>query len=81
MKWLSRLRNATGLNILPAPVRKLIVAVIRIHHPFDWPGDDRSAGTRLYSDFHWARSFGHGIRVGAPNNPSDAGYDRQGPRP
>ena len=28
MKWLSRVRNATGLNILPAPVRKLIVAVI-----------------------------------------------------
>lgn len=28
MKWLAKIRNATGLNILPAPVRKLIVAVI-----------------------------------------------------
>ena len=28
MKWLSRVKNATGLNILPAPLRKLIVAVI-----------------------------------------------------
>ena len=28
MKWLSRLKNATGLNILPAPLRKLIVGVI-----------------------------------------------------
>lgn len=28
MKWLTRVRNATGLNILPAPLRKLIVAVI-----------------------------------------------------
>jgi tellurite resistance protein TerC len=30
MKWLSRLRAAVGLNILPAPLRKLIVAVIGI---------------------------------------------------
>jgi uncharacterized protein (TIGR02611 family) len=30
MKWLSRVRAATGLNILPAPLRKLIVAVIGI---------------------------------------------------
>jgi len=28
MKWLAKIRNATGLNILPAPVRKLIIAVI-----------------------------------------------------
>ena len=28
MKWLSRVRAAVGLNILPAPLRKLIVAVI-----------------------------------------------------
>lgn len=28
MQWLSRLRAAVGLNILPAPLRKLIVAVI-----------------------------------------------------
>lgn len=28
MKWLSRVRNATGLHLLPAPFRKLIVAVI-----------------------------------------------------
>jgi hypothetical protein len=30
MKWLSRLRAAVGLNILPAPLRKLIVAVIGV---------------------------------------------------
>jgi uncharacterized protein (TIGR02611 family) len=30
MKWLSRIRAAGGLNILPAPLRKLIVAVIGI---------------------------------------------------
>ena len=30
MKWLARVRNATGLNILPAPLRKLIVAVIGV---------------------------------------------------
>ncbi len=30
MKWLSRIRNAIGLNILPAPLRKLIVAVIGV---------------------------------------------------
>jgi tellurite resistance protein TerC len=30
VKWLSRIRNAVGLNILPAPLRKLIVAVIGI---------------------------------------------------
>lgn len=30
MKWLARIKAATGLNILPAPVRKLIVAVIGI---------------------------------------------------
>jgi Putative transmembrane protein (PGPGW) len=30
MKWLSRVRTAVGLNILPAPLRKLIVAVIGI---------------------------------------------------
>ena len=28
MKWLTRLRAWLGLNILPAPLRKLIVAVI-----------------------------------------------------
>jgi hypothetical protein len=28
MQWLSRIRAAVGLNILPAPLRKLIVAVI-----------------------------------------------------
>jgi uncharacterized protein (TIGR02611 family) len=28
MKWLSRVKSATGLNVLPAPARKLIVAVI-----------------------------------------------------
>jgi tellurite resistance protein TerC len=28
MKWLSRVRAATGLNLLPAPLRKLIIAVI-----------------------------------------------------
>ena len=28
MKWLAKIRNATGLNILPAPLRKIIVAVI-----------------------------------------------------
>jgi tellurite resistance protein TerC len=30
MKWLSRARAAVGLNILPAPLRKLIVAVIGV---------------------------------------------------
>jgi hypothetical protein len=30
MKWLSRLKAALGLNILPAPARKLIVAVIGV---------------------------------------------------
>jgi tellurite resistance protein TerC len=30
MKWLSRIRTKLGLNLLPAPVRKLIVAVIGI---------------------------------------------------
>jgi hypothetical protein len=30
MKWVSRVKNAIGLNILPAPLRKLIVAVIGI---------------------------------------------------
>ena len=30
MKWLSRTKAALGLNILPAPVRKLIVAVIGV---------------------------------------------------
>jgi tellurite resistance protein TerC len=30
MKWVSRARAAIGLNILPAPLRKLIVAVIGI---------------------------------------------------
>lgn len=30
MRWLSRLKAAVGLNILPAPLRKLIVAVIGI---------------------------------------------------
>ena len=30
MKWLSRVKAAVGLNILPAPLRKLIVAVIGI---------------------------------------------------
>jgi tellurite resistance protein TerC len=28
MKWVSRAKAAIGLNILPAPLRKLIVAVI-----------------------------------------------------
>jgi Putative transmembrane protein (PGPGW) len=28
MAWLSRIRAAVGLNILPAPLRKLIVGVI-----------------------------------------------------
>lgn len=28
MKWLARIKAAIGLNILPAPLRKLIVAVI-----------------------------------------------------
>ena len=28
MKWLARIKAALGLNILPAPLRKLIVAVI-----------------------------------------------------
>jgi tellurite resistance protein TerC len=28
MKWVSRIKAAVGLNILPAPLRKLIVAVI-----------------------------------------------------
>jgi hypothetical protein len=28
MKWLARIKAAVGLNILPAPLRKLIVAVI-----------------------------------------------------
>jgi len=28
MKWVSRAKAAVGLNILPAPLRKLIVAVI-----------------------------------------------------
>jgi uncharacterized protein (TIGR02611 family) len=30
MTWLSRIRARTGLNILPAPLRKLIVAVIGV---------------------------------------------------
>ena len=30
MKWVSRAKAAVGLNILPAPLRKLIVAVIGI---------------------------------------------------
>jgi tellurite resistance protein TerC len=30
MKWVSRVKSATGLNILPAPLRKLIVAVIGV---------------------------------------------------
>ena len=30
MKWLSRTKAALGLNILPAPLRKLIVAVIGV---------------------------------------------------
>jgi uncharacterized protein (TIGR02611 family) len=30
MKWLSRVSAALGLNILPAPLRKLIVAVIGV---------------------------------------------------
>ena len=30
MKWLSRTRAAVGLHILPAPLRKLIVAVIGV---------------------------------------------------
>ena len=28
MKWVARVKAAVGLNILPAPLRKLIVAVI-----------------------------------------------------
>jgi uncharacterized protein (TIGR02611 family) len=28
MKWLARIKAASGLNLLPAPLRKLIVAVI-----------------------------------------------------
>jgi len=28
MKWLSRLRTALGLNLLPAPLRKVIIGVI-----------------------------------------------------
>ena len=30
MKWVSRIKAALGLNILPAPLRKLIVAVIGV---------------------------------------------------
>jgi len=30
MKWVSRVKAAVGLNILPAPLRKLIVAVIGV---------------------------------------------------
>ena len=30
MKWLSRIRTAVGLHLLPAPLRKLIVAVIGV---------------------------------------------------
>jgi tellurite resistance protein TerC len=30
MKWVSRAKAAVGLNILPAPLRKLIVAVIGV---------------------------------------------------
>lgn len=30
MKWVSRLGAAVGLNVLPAPLRKLIVAVIGV---------------------------------------------------
>lgn len=30
MKWVSRAKAAVGLNILPAPLRKLVVAVIGI---------------------------------------------------
>lgn len=30
MKWLTRIKAALGLNILPAPLRKLIVAVIGV---------------------------------------------------
>jgi hypothetical protein len=30
MQWVSRLKAAVGLNILPAPLRKLIVAVIGV---------------------------------------------------
>lgn len=30
MKWVSRVKSAIGLHILPAPLRKLIVAVIGI---------------------------------------------------
>ena len=30
MRWVSRVRAATGLNILPAPLRKLIVGVIGV---------------------------------------------------
>ena len=30
MKWLSRIKAALGLNILPAPLHKLIVAVIGV---------------------------------------------------
>ncbi len=28
MKWVSKVRAAVGLNLLPAPLRKLIIAVI-----------------------------------------------------
>ena len=30
MKWVARVRAAVGLNILPAPLRKLIVGVIGV---------------------------------------------------
>jgi tellurite resistance protein TerC len=30
MKWVARVRAAVGLNILPAPLRKLIIAVIGV---------------------------------------------------
>ena len=30
MKWVSRVKAAVGFNILPAPLRKLIVAVIGV---------------------------------------------------
>ena len=30
MNWVARLKSAAGLNILPAPFRKLIVAVIGV---------------------------------------------------
>ena len=30
MRWVSRVRAAVGLNILPAPLRKLIVGVIGV---------------------------------------------------